>query len=88
MQADLEEKIRLFTKAMATSTTSATAIQTIVIGSVAKTRAISRKLIDNGYDVRPIFSPTVPEGTERLRICLHTFNSDNDIIGLANQLNQ
>ncbi|HZJ21322.1 MAG TPA: 8-amino-7-oxononanoate synthase, partial [Pricia sp.] len=29
--------------------------------------------------VRPILSPTVPEGQERLRICLHTFNTEKEI---------
>jgi 8-amino-7-oxononanoate synthase len=29
----------------------------------------------NSLDVRPILSPTVPAGKERLRICLHSFNN-------------
>lgn len=89
LQSNLEKKISLFTKAVGTQQIpSSTAIQTIVIGEVSKTRAISDNLIKKGFDVRPIFSPTVPEGTERLRICLHTFNSDSDIAALTNQLNQ
>lgn len=28
-----------------------------------------------GFDVRPILSPTVAEGAERIRICLHAFNT-------------
>ena len=31
------------------------------------------------FDVRPIFSPTVPAGSERLRICLHAFNTDDEM---------
>jgi 8-amino-7-oxononanoate synthase len=36
--------------------------------------------------VRPILSPTVPKGSERLRICLHTFNTQNEIEALADAL--
>lgn len=32
-----------------------------------------------GFDVRPILSPTVPKGKERLRICLHAFNTQNQM---------
>lgn len=28
-----------------------------------------------GFDVRPIVAPTVPAGQERIRICLHSYNS-------------
>ena len=31
------------------------------------------------FDVKPILSPTVPEGQERLRFCLHGFNSKEEI---------
>jgi 8-amino-7-oxononanoate synthase len=88
LQTNLEKKISLFAKTLDADTISSpTAIQTVIIRSVNKTKNMSSSLIKKGYDVRPIFSPTVPEGTERLRICLHTFNSDSDIISLANQLN-
>jgi 7-keto-8-aminopelargonate synthetase-like enzyme len=36
-------------------------------------------LQDNGFDVKPILSPTVPVGQERLRFCLHSYNSKNEI---------
>ncbi len=39
-----------------------------------------------GYDIRAILSPTVPEGTERLRICLHSFNSPEEIKNLFHHL--
>ena len=39
-----------------------------------------------GFDIRPILSPTVPEGTERLRICLHSFNSPEEIKNLFQYL--
>jgi 8-amino-7-oxononanoate synthase len=33
--------------------------------------------------VRPIVSPTVPVGTERVRVCLHAGNSVKDVEGLV-----
>lgn len=36
-------------------------------------------LQENGFDVKPILSPTVPEGKERLRFCLHSFNTEQEI---------
>ena len=32
-----------------------------------------------GFDVKPIRSPTVPKGKERLRFCLHSYNSTEEI---------
>ena len=36
-----------------------------------------------GFDIKPILSPTVPKGKERLRICLHSFNTREDIKNLV-----
>lgn len=43
-------------------------------------------LAESGYDVKAILSPTVPKGKERLRICLHAYNSLEEIEGLFNRL--
>jgi len=50
---------------------------------------LAAKYISNaGYDVRPVLSPTVPENRERLRICLHSFNTELAIDRLAKLLTQ
>ena len=46
-------------------------------------RSVSLSLIKQGFDVRPVLSPTVKKGQERIRVCLHTFNSNEEIIQLA-----
>lgn len=62
---------------------SSSAIQTIIIGGNDATRNAAQLLQQQGFDVRPILSPTVATGTERLRICLHTYNTDEQIIQLT-----
>ena len=44
-----------------------------------KCRQLASTFQAKGYDVRPILSPTVPEGKERIRISLHSFNTENEI---------
>ena len=40
---------------------------------------LSQKLLEKGFIAKPILSPTVPEGQERLRVCLHIFNVTPEI---------
>jgi 8-amino-7-oxononanoate synthase len=48
----------------------------------------AKQLQEKGFDIRPILSPTVEKGKERLRICLHSFNNKEDIVSLCQLLNQ
>ncbi len=54
-------------------------IQSIVISGNSNAISLSKTLRKSGFDVRPIVSPTVPKGKERLRFCLHTFNTKDEI---------
>ena len=58
---------------------STSPIQVIEIGEVEKTRKIAEQLQAINIAVKPIYSPTVPEGKERLRICLHAYNLTDEI---------
>ena len=58
---------------------SNTAIQALVLGDSKLCRALAAKLQNSGLQVNPILSPTVPLGAERLRICLHTFNTVDQV---------
>lgn len=58
-------------------------IQIIRIGNVSKTKELAARIINKGFAVKPIYSPTVANGHEGLRICLHSFNEQQDIIKLA-----
>jgi 8-amino-7-oxononanoate synthase len=59
--------------------TSSSAIHSCIIPGNSKVKKIASALQEKGYDVRPILSPTVPEGQERLRFCLHSYNTPKEI---------
>jgi 8-amino-7-oxononanoate synthase len=50
-------------------------VQCIVVPGNDDVKRLAALLQQDGFDVRPILSPTVQKGRERLRICLHLFNS-------------
>lgn len=58
---------------------SKSAIQCAIIPGNEKVKTIATQLQEKGFDVKPILSPTVPEGQERLRFCLHSYNSEKEI---------
>lgn len=63
-------------------------IQAIIIPDNHQLKLLAESLSDNGILTYPIFSPTVKEGTERLRICLHSFNTEEEIIKLTKIINE
>jgi 8-amino-7-oxononanoate synthase len=64
------------------------AIQSAIIPGNAKLKSIAKKLQIAGFDVKPILSPTVPEGQERLRFCIHSYNSEAEIEEVLSLLSQ
>ncbi len=86
LQNQLRAKIELFKSGM--NTLSNSSIQPVLIQGNREARKVANELQNKGYDIRPILAPTVKEGTERLRISLHTYNSDEEIISLTSHLNQ
>jgi 8-amino-7-oxononanoate synthase len=58
---------------------SKSAIQSAIIPGNENVKTVAIKMQDKGFDVKAILSPTVPEGQERLRFCLHSYNSEEDI---------
>jgi 8-amino-7-oxononanoate synthase len=72
-----QEKNRLSLKPLFVFSKSA--IQSAIIPGNERVKSIAHQLQSKGFDVKPILSPTVPEGQERLRFCLHSFNSEDEI---------
>ncbi|MFA0962891.1 aminotransferase class I/II-fold pyridoxal phosphate-dependent enzyme [Roseivirga sp. BDSF3-8] len=67
---------------------SNTAIQAFVYPGNDNVRRLARCIQDAGYDVRPILSPTVKRGYERLRVCLHAFNTRQETEALIETIKQ
>lgn len=67
---------------------SKSAIQSAIIPGNEKVKSIAAALQQKGFDVKPILSPTVPEGQERLRFCLHSYNSETEILEVLETLAQ
>jgi 8-amino-7-oxononanoate synthase len=61
-------------------------IQALMIGDQQKAKDLSAHLLTKGIYAKAILSPTVAEGTERLRICLHTFNTAQQVDLLLNEI--
>ncbi|MGB2138175.1 MAG: aminotransferase class I/II-fold pyridoxal phosphate-dependent enzyme [Flavobacteriales bacterium] len=66
---------------------SSSAIQCVLIGGNDNTKKIAELLATQHLDVRAILHPTVEEGKERLRICLHAFNTKDEIHKLCQIIN-
>lgn len=58
---------------------SDSAIQSLMIPGNAEVRKMAETMQISGFDARPIVSPTVPKGTERIRLCLHAYNTTSEI---------
>ena len=56
----------------------------MVVSSNDRVKALAEHLQAQGIGVLPILAPTVPAGQERLRVCLHSFNTEKEIKQLVN----
>ncbi len=65
---------------------SESAIQAIIVSGNDRVKKLAEKLQKEGMGVLPILAPTVPAGQERLRICLHSFNTEKEIEKLVRLL--
>ena len=71
LQSDLTDNINDFLQEMSAlpnRTASRSAIQTVIVPGNSNVRKAASGLQELGFDIRPIVSPTVPVGSERLRI--------------------
>ncbi|KAI8643942.1 pyridoxal phosphate-dependent transferase [Parasitella parasitica] len=65
---------------------SSSPIQGVVLNGNAPVRALAGYLNKKGFIVKPICSPTVPIGQERVRICLHGHNTMDQVDSLVEEI--
>jgi 8-amino-7-oxononanoate synthase len=65
---------------------SNSAIQGIIIPTNKAVKAKAKQLAEKGFLVKAILSPTVKKGQERIRICLHSYNTNQEIRTLIKAL--
>jgi 8-amino-7-oxononanoate synthase len=91
LQSALASRINAYLKSIhphSSRTPSTSAIQTAIFPGNTAVKNAAHTLQQKGFDVRAILSPTVPTGAERLRICLHTYNTEEEIQNLTEALNR
>jgi len=80
----LQDNIKIFRSRNLQSPSAETSpVQAIVIPDNQRLKALQNTLSEEGFLTYAIYSPTVKEGSERLRICLHSFNTEEEIIKLT-----
>jgi 8-amino-7-oxononanoate synthase len=85
--------VNLFTKSIEVNKSawlipSESPIQSVVIPGNDRAKLVSAELEKAGFYAKAILYPTVPKGAERIRICIHSFNTEQQVLGLANKLNE
>ena len=91
LQNELQENIRFFnsnTPKVQRKSDARSPIQMVEVGDIHKTQEIVSELQKRNIAVKPIFSPTVKVGEESLRICIHAFNTKEDIRLVCSVLNK
>ena len=68
--------------------TTRSPIQSILIKGNEKVKQAALLLQNKGFDIRPILTPTVEKGKERLRICIHSYNTTEELKAVINILKE
>ena len=65
---------------------SYSSIQCAIVQGTENVKNLAALFQEDGFDVKAILSPTVPAGQERLRFCIHSFNTKQQIDEILNLL--
>jgi 8-amino-7-oxononanoate synthase len=91
-QAEPEQAQKVFARAAllrtllqeaGVETSGESPIVPVLVGDSRRAMAVAEKVREQGYAVRAVRPPTVPEGSSRLRIVVHATHSEDQIHGLA-----
>ncbi|MBB4805497.1 8-amino-7-oxononanoate synthase [Chryseobacterium defluvii] len=84
LSSRLMENIRIFRKqGLPTPSAENSPVQAIIIPDHHRLKELQNTLFEEGFLTYAVYSPAVKAGTERLRICLHSFNTEEEITKLT-----
>jgi 8-amino-7-oxononanoate synthase len=63
-------------------------IQSVIIPGNDKAKQVAAELEQAGFYAKAILYPTVPRGSERIRFCIHSFNTEEQVNALTFKLNE
>lgn len=88
LREKLQQKIAFFQKHARHSNwkKSQSTIQTFIVPGNTEVRRLALFAQKNGFGVKPIVSPTVPKGEERIRITLSALSEEKDILRIIQLL--
>ncbi|MCS3528997.1 pyridoxal phosphate-dependent aminotransferase family protein [Chryseobacterium sp. JUb7] len=85
----LQNNIKIFRNQNLMSLSSGNSpVQAVLMPDNERLRKIQQTLFENGLISYAVYSPTVKKGTERLRICLHSFNTEEEITKLTDTIKE
>ncbi len=85
--ASLSEKLRKLLPDSVAEPES-TPIHRVIVPGNEEVSRVAQELSGRGFSIVAIRAPTVPEGSERLRICLHSYNSEDELHRLCSALRE
>ena len=91
LQESLQQNIQFFLQNyhqnnLPSKIESQSAIQSVLINGNKQVMALAEQLQQNGMDCRGIRFPSIKKGSERIRICLHAYNTETEIKKLINTM--
>jgi 8-amino-7-oxononanoate synthase len=88
LRSNIHFFLEQFKKANHPKVQSNSSIQSILVKGNTEVKRFANHLQQQGLDCRAIRSPSVKPGSERVRICLHSFNTEADIQKLIKALTE
>ncbi len=80
----LKRNIKVFNRQhIKTMSSEKSPVKAVVIPDIQILKNLQESLVENGFLTYAVRSPTVKPGTERLRICLHSYNTEEEIVKLT-----
>ena len=87
LRGSLQKNIQLFRELIGpTNSFEQSPIQILRITDFEQCKQLAERLQQQGFAVKAILPPTVPEGTQCIRVCLHAFNTEEEVRSLATQI--